>query len=155
MVPLRVSTDRPRKTLRGHIRRPKPAIVEASVSVDTMADIPESIDVQRSDGYVRIEKRFVWSTVQRSGYPTVKVVNGRRRANQLRAQSRKPLDCLARRQTYQRSRGTPRACRSTRWATGGGDKGMLRPTLWLLIILIIVKLSKQIRDIPNRMCVGY
>ncbi len=72
--------DRPRKTSRGHIRRPKPAIVEASVSVDTMADILESIDVQRSDGLMRIEKRFVWYTVQWSGYPTVKVVIGERRA---------------------------------------------------------------------------
>ena len=53
-----------------------------------MADIPESIDVRRSDGYVRIEKRFVWLTVQRSGYPTVKVVIGERRASQLWAQSR-------------------------------------------------------------------
>jgi hypothetical protein len=60
LVPLRVSTDRPRKTSRGHIRRPKPASGEASVSVDTMADIPESIDVRRSDGSMRIEKRFVW-----------------------------------------------------------------------------------------------
>ncbi len=154
-MPLRVSTDRPHKTSRGHIRRPKPAIVEASVSVNTMADIPESINVRRSDCSMWIEKPFVWYTVQRSGYPTVKIVIRERRANQLRAQSRKPLNCLARRRSYQRSRGTSRACRSTRWATGGGDKGMLRPTLWLLIILIIVKLSKQIRDVPNRMCVGY
>jgi hypothetical protein len=62
MVPLHVSTDRPRKMLRGHIRRPKPAIYEASVSVsvDTMADISESVDVRRSDGSMRTEKRFVW-----------------------------------------------------------------------------------------------
>jgi hypothetical protein len=97
----------------------------------------------------------VWYTVQRSGYPIVKVVIGERRANQLWAQSRKPLDCLARRRSYQRSRGTLRTCRSTRWATGGGKKVILRPTLWLLIILIIVKLSKQICDVPNRMCAGY
>jgi hypothetical protein len=60
MVPLRVSTDRPRKTSRGHNRRPKPAILKASVSVDTMADISESIDVWRSDGSMRIGKWFVW-----------------------------------------------------------------------------------------------
>ena len=60
VVPLHVSTDRPRKTSRGHIRRPKPAIYEASVSVDTMADIWKSIDVRRSDGSMRIEKRFMW-----------------------------------------------------------------------------------------------
>ena len=60
MVPLHVSTDRPRKTLRGHIRRPKPAIVEASVSVNTIADISGSIDELRSDGSRAIEKRFVW-----------------------------------------------------------------------------------------------
>ena len=89
MVPLHVSTDRPR---RGHIRRPKPAIREASVSVDKMADISESADVWRSEGPGTIGKRFVWLTVQRSGYPTVKVVVGERRANQLRAQSREPLN---------------------------------------------------------------
>ena len=88
VVPLHVSTDGPRKTSRGHIRRPKPAIYEARVSVDTMADISESIDVRRSDGSMRIEKRFVWSTVQRSGYPTTKVVIGGCRANHMRAQSR-------------------------------------------------------------------
>ena len=60
MVPLHVSTDRPHKTSRGHIRRPKPAISEVSVSVDTMADISESIDVRRSDGSIRIGKQFVW-----------------------------------------------------------------------------------------------
>jgi hypothetical protein len=60
MVPPHVSTDRPRKTLRGHIRRPKHAIVEASVSVDKMEDILGSIDVWRSDGSRAIEKRFVW-----------------------------------------------------------------------------------------------
>jgi len=60
MVPLHVSTDRPHNTSRGHIRRPKPATVKANVSVDTMADISESIDVRRSDGSMRIEKRFVW-----------------------------------------------------------------------------------------------
>jgi hypothetical protein len=32
---------------------------------------------------------------------------------------------------------------------------MLRPTLWLLIILIIVNLNKQIRNVPNRTCAGY
>ena len=32
---------------------------------------------------------------------------------------------------------------------------MLCPTLWLLIILIIINLNKQIRDVPNRMCAGY
>jgi len=60
VVPLHVSTDRPRKSLRGHIRCPKPAIYEARVSVDRMADISELIDVRRSDGSMRIEKRFVW-----------------------------------------------------------------------------------------------
>ncbi len=89
MVPLHVSTDRPH---RGHIRRPKPAILEASVSIDKMADISESEDVWRSDGSRTIGKRFVWQTVQRSGYPTVKVVVGELRANQLWAQSREPLN---------------------------------------------------------------
>jgi len=60
MVPLHVSTDRPHKMSKGHIRHPKPATVEASISVDTMADISESIDVRRSDGSMWIEKRFVW-----------------------------------------------------------------------------------------------
>ena len=55
-----VSTDRPRKTSRGHIRCPKPAILEASVSADMMADISGSIDVRRSDGSRTIEKWFVW-----------------------------------------------------------------------------------------------
>ena len=60
VVPLHVSMDRPRITSRGHIRCPKPAIYEASISIDMMADISESIDVRRSDGSMRIEKRFVW-----------------------------------------------------------------------------------------------
>ena len=60
MVPLHVSMDRPHKMSRGHIRRPKPDTVEASVSVDTMADISESINVRRSDGSMQIEKWFVW-----------------------------------------------------------------------------------------------
>jgi hypothetical protein len=60
MVPLDVSTDRRLKTSRGHIGRPKPAILEASVSVDTMVDISGSIGVTRSDGSMRIKKRFVW-----------------------------------------------------------------------------------------------
>ena len=60
VVPLHVSMDRPRITSRGRIRRPKPAIYEASISVNTMADILESIDARRSDGSIRIEKRFVW-----------------------------------------------------------------------------------------------
>jgi hypothetical protein len=59
VVPLDVSTDRRLKTLRGHIGQPKPAILEASVSVDTMADILGSIDVTRSGGSMPIEKRFV------------------------------------------------------------------------------------------------
>jgi hypothetical protein len=60
MVPLHVSTDRP---LRGHIRRPKAAICEASVSIDKMVDIPESEDVWCSEGHGTIGKRFVWLTV--------------------------------------------------------------------------------------------
>jgi hypothetical protein len=32
---------------------------------------------------------------------------------------------------------------------------MLRPTLHLLIILIIVKLNNQIHGVPNRTCAGY
>jgi hypothetical protein len=39
-----VSTDRLRKKSRGHIGQPKPAILEASVSVDMMADILGSIE---------------------------------------------------------------------------------------------------------------
>jgi hypothetical protein len=60
VVPLHVSTDRPHLTSRGRIRRPKPAIYEASVSVDMMSDIMESIDRLRSGGSMQIEKRFVW-----------------------------------------------------------------------------------------------
>ncbi len=45
-----VSTDRQLKTSRVHIGQPKPAILEASVSVDTMADFLGSIDVTRSGG---------------------------------------------------------------------------------------------------------
>jgi hypothetical protein len=101
MVPLHVSMDRPRKTSRGHIRRPKPAIYEASVSVDTMADISESIDVRRSDGSMRIGKRFV-------SQPIAGSISG---ATQL----------SARRRTYQRSRRMPRACR--KHAMGYGRRG--------------------------------
>ena len=134
VVPLHVSTDRPRKTSRGHIRRPKPAIYEASVSVDTMADILESIDVRRTDGSMRIEKRFVWWTVQRSGYPTSKVVIGECRANHMRAQSREPLNCRLDAEHTSDHGGCCAHVESTRRATGGGDEGMLRPTLCLLII---------------------
>jgi hypothetical protein len=42
------------------VGRPKPAIIKASVSVDTMADILGSIDVTRSDGSMPIGKWFVW-----------------------------------------------------------------------------------------------
>jgi len=60
IVPLHVSTDRP---LRGHIRRPKGTILEASVSIDKMVDISESTYVWRSEGHGTIGKRFVWLTV--------------------------------------------------------------------------------------------
>ena len=65
---------------------------------------------------------------------------GERRANQLRAQSREPLNC---RLDAEHTSDHGECCahvESTRWATGGGDKGMLRPTLYLRIIIIIVKL---------------
>jgi hypothetical protein len=52
--------DRPHKNIERHIRCPKPAILEASVSTDMMADISGSIDVRCSDGSRTIEKRFVW-----------------------------------------------------------------------------------------------
>jgi len=77
------------------------------------------------------------------------------RANQLRADTRKPLNC---RLNFEHT-SDHGECRvlvgSTRWATGGGDEGMLRSTLRRRIILIIVKLNKQIRDVPNRTCAGY
>jgi hypothetical protein len=60
MVPLDVSTDRRLKTSRGHIGQLKLAILEASVSVDTMADIWRSIDVKRPGVSTPIEKRFAW-----------------------------------------------------------------------------------------------
>ena len=82
-----------RKTLRGHIERPQPDIVEASISAEMIADILGLIGVAPSDGSTAMRKRFVRWTVQRSGYPTVKVVIGGYRANQLRAQSWEPLDC--------------------------------------------------------------
>jgi hypothetical protein len=55
---MKVRTDG-RKTSRGHIGRPKPAILEASVSVETMTDILGSIGLALSDGSMTIGKRFV------------------------------------------------------------------------------------------------
>ena len=49
-----------RKMSRGHIGRPKPDIVEASVSAETMTDISELIGLAPSDGSTAIHKRFVW-----------------------------------------------------------------------------------------------
>jgi hypothetical protein len=66
---------------RGHIGHPKPAILEASVSAETMTDILGLIGVAPSDGSTTNSKRFVWSTVQQSGYPAAKVVIGGRGAN--------------------------------------------------------------------------
>jgi hypothetical protein len=77
------------------------------------------------------------------------------RANQLRAQSREPLNCRLNFEHTSDHGECPAHVGSTRWATGGGDEGMLRSTLRRLIILIIVKLNKQIRDVPNRTCADY
>ncbi len=49
-----------RKTSRGHIGRPKPDIVEASVSAEMMTDVSESIGLAPSDGSTAIRKRFMW-----------------------------------------------------------------------------------------------
>jgi len=59
---------------------------------------------------------------------------GGRIANQLQAQSREPLNCQLDAE-HTSDHGECRAhVESTRWAMGGGDEGMLRPTLYLLII---------------------
>ena len=94
-----------------------------------MADILGSISVAPSDGSTAIRKRFVWWTVQRSGYPTAKAVIGGHRANQLRAQSREPLDC---RLDLDHTSAHGKLCAhvgNTRRATGGGTEGKLRSAL--------------------------
>ena len=99
-----------------------------------MADISGSIGVAPSDGSMVIRKRFVWWTVQRSGYPTAKVVIGGHGANQLRAQSWEPLDCWLD-LDHTSAHGERRAhVGNMRRATGGGDEGKLRSALVPLII---------------------
>jgi len=56
---VQVRTDG-RKTSRGHIGRPKPDIIEASVSAEAMTYISESIGLAPSDGSTAIRKWCVW-----------------------------------------------------------------------------------------------
>ena len=94
-----------------------------------MADISGLIGVAPSDSSMAIRKRFVWWTVQRSGFPTAKVVIGGHIANQLRAQSWEPLDC---RLDLDHTSAHGERCAhvgNARWVTGGGGEGKLRSAL--------------------------
>ena len=59
---------------------------------------------------------------------------GLRIANQLRAQSWEPLNVRLNAEHTSNHGECRTHVESTGWATGGGDEGMLCPTLYLLII---------------------
>ena len=74
---------------------------------------------------------------------------GGRRANQLWAQSREPLNC---RLDFDHTSVNGELCahvENMQWATGGGDEGMLHLALDFLIIWIIVNLNIKYATFPT------